>query len=41
MEDGVLLTPTLVVLTPPPPRQVVGDLSDHERVYDIIRPRAG
>jgi circadian clock protein KaiB len=32
-EDRVLVTPTLIKQIPPPPRRVLGDLSDHERVF--------
>lgn len=28
LEDGILVTPTLVKLAPAPPRKVIGDLSD-------------
>ncbi|HEY3083248.1 MAG TPA: circadian clock KaiB family protein [Chloroflexota bacterium] len=31
-EDRVLVTPTLIKQIPPPPRRVLGDLSDRERV---------
>jgi circadian clock protein KaiB len=30
--DGVVLSPTLVRLAPPPVRRVVGNLSNHEAV---------
>jgi circadian clock protein KaiB len=32
-EDRVLVTPTLIKQMPPPPRRVLGDLSDRERVF--------
>ncbi|MCM3875180.1 MAG: circadian clock protein KaiB [Thermoanaerobaculia bacterium] len=32
LADGVLLSPTLVRLAPPPVRRVVGNLSNHEAV---------
>lgn len=31
-EDRVLVTPTLIKQIPPPPRRVLGDLSDRDRV---------
>lgn len=31
-QDRVLVTPTLIKQIPPPPRRVLGDLSDRERV---------
>jgi circadian clock protein KaiB len=31
-EDRVIVTPTLIKQVPPPPRRVLGDLSDRERV---------
>ena len=33
LEDGVILSPTLVRLAPPPVRRVVGNLSNHEAVF--------
>lgn len=30
LEDGILVTPTLVKLSPAPPRKVIGDLSDQK-----------
>ncbi|MEU6119928.1 circadian clock KaiB family protein [Streptomyces sp. NPDC047117] len=30
-EGRILATPTVIRLSPPPPRRVVGDLSDHHR----------
>ena len=35
-EDGVFATPTMVKLNPPPIRKIVGDLSDVEKVVDIL-----
>ncbi len=32
VEDNILATPTLVKVSPPPERRVIGDLSDKERV---------
>ena len=37
-EDGVVFTPTLVRLSPPPVRQVVGSLSSREAVLSAIGP---
>jgi circadian clock protein KaiB len=44
--DGVLLTPTLVRVTPPPTRTIVGDLSDTRALLQALglqafRPRPG
>ena len=36
-EDRVLVTPTLIKQVPPPPRRVLGDLSDTERVLSELR----
>jgi circadian clock protein KaiB len=36
-EDRVMVTPTLIKLVPPPPRRVLGDLSDRERVLSELR----
>lgn len=30
--DGILATPTLVKVLPPPPRRIIGDLSDPEKI---------
>lgn len=32
LRDGIILSPTLVRLSPPPARRVVGNLSDHAAV---------
>jgi len=39
-EDRVLVTPTLIKQVPPPPRRVLGDLSDTERVLSELRVQA-
>lgn len=31
-DEGILATPTLVKEQPPPPRRIIGDLSDKEKV---------
>jgi hypothetical protein len=36
MSAGILVTPTLVKLSPPPAAQVVGNLSDTEKVLIAI-----
>jgi circadian clock protein KaiB len=36
MIDGVLVTPTLVKLSPKPAYHLVGDLSDHEKVIEAL-----
>jgi len=36
-EDRVLVTPTLIKQVPPPPRRVLGDLSDTARVLSELR----
>jgi len=33
LADGVVLSPTLVRLAPPPVRRIVGNLSNHEAVF--------
>jgi len=35
-EDRVMVTPTLIKQVPPPPRRVLGDLSDTERVLSEL-----
>jgi circadian clock protein KaiB len=35
--DEVLALPTLVRLRPPPPRRIIGNLSDTERVLSYLR----
>jgi circadian clock protein KaiB len=39
-EDRVLVTPTLIKQVPPPPRRVLGDLSDTDRVLSELRVQA-
>jgi circadian clock protein KaiB len=39
-EDRVLVTPTLIKQVPPPPRRVLGDLSDTERVLSELHVQA-
>ncbi len=36
LEDSVLMTPTLVKLSPPPVRRIIGSLSQMQAVLDII-----
>jgi circadian clock protein KaiB len=36
LEDGVLVTPTLIRVDPPPPHTVVGTLSALDRVADAL-----
>ncbi|HEY5800366.1 MAG TPA: circadian clock KaiB family protein [Burkholderiaceae bacterium] len=36
LSDGVLLTPTLVRVAPPPERTIVGDLSDTELLLQAL-----
>ena len=36
LDDGVLVTPTLVRVEPPPPQIVVGTLSALDRVADVL-----
>lgn len=35
-KDGVLATPTLVKVMPPPEKRIVGDLSDTEKVSAVL-----
>jgi len=35
-EDNILATPTLIKVSPPPERRVVGDLSDKERLLTAL-----
>jgi len=37
LERNVLATPTLDLLEPPPPVRIVGDLSDHQKVFAALR----
>jgi len=39
LNDSVLMTPTLVKLSPPPVRRIVGSLSQMQAVLDIIDER--
>ncbi|MDZ7698171.1 MAG: circadian clock KaiB family protein [Deltaproteobacteria bacterium] len=34
--DGILASPTLVKVHPPPERRIVGDLSDQDRVMAVL-----
>lgn len=34
--DNIIATPTLLKLFPPPPRRIIGDLSDDSRVLNQI-----
>jgi circadian clock protein KaiB len=36
LSDGILLTPTLVRIAPPPVRMIVGDLSDTGTVLTVL-----
>jgi len=36
LNDSILMTPTLVKLSPPPVRRVVGSLSEMQAVLDIL-----
>ncbi len=36
MEDHILVTPTLVILSPGPPRRIVGNLSERATVVGIL-----
>ena len=36
LADGVLVTPTLLRIAPPPVRRIVGDLSERERVVRAL-----
>jgi circadian clock protein KaiB len=36
LQDGILVTPTLVRLEPPPERTIVGSLSDTARVVEAL-----
>ncbi len=36
LEKGIFLTPTLVKLSPPPNRRIIGSLSEMQTVLDII-----
>jgi circadian clock protein KaiB len=38
--DRVMVTPTLIKQVPPPPRRVLGDLTDTERVLTELRVQA-
>ncbi len=38
-EASVMATPTLILLTPPPTRRLIGDLSDGKRIFDILNLR--
>ncbi len=38
-EANVMATPTLILLTPPPMRRLIGDLSDGKRVFDLLNLR--
>lgn len=38
LADRILLTPTLVILSPPPVRSIVGDLSETEILLQILGP---
>jgi circadian clock protein KaiB len=41
LENNVLITPTLLVTSPPPPVMVVGTLSDTEKVLAALRLNGG
>jgi circadian clock protein KaiB len=36
LDDGVIVTPTLVKASPPPRQQIVGDLGNLARVRDVL-----
>ena len=36
LDDGVIVTPTLVKVSPPPSEQIVGDLGNTGRVRDVL-----
>jgi len=36
LADGILMTPTLMVLSPPPIRKIVGTLSQTQRVLQVL-----
>jgi circadian clock protein KaiB len=36
LADGVLMTPTLVILSPPPIRKIVGTLSEKEPLLQVL-----
>ena len=36
IDDGILVTPTLVKFSPPPPVSIVGDLSEKQKVIDLL-----
>ncbi len=38
LADRILLTPTLLILSPPPVRSIVGDLSEIEVLLQILGP---
>lgn len=39
LADGVVVTPMLLKLSPPPTRKIVGDLSDTDHVVRVLVPR--
>ena len=38
LADGVLITPSVVRISPSPPRMILGDLSDVKRTLVILKP---
>jgi circadian clock protein KaiB len=36
IEDGILVTPTLVKFEPPPPVSLIGNLNEKKKVIDIL-----
>jgi len=36
LKDGIIVTPTLVKIAPPPGEQIVGDLGNYARVRDVL-----
>jgi circadian clock protein KaiB len=41
LRDGVLVTPMLVRLTPPPERRILGNLSDRATLLGVLSPQQG
>lgn len=39
LSDGVLITPTLLRLSPEPALKIIGDLSEKKKVSELLRPR--
>ena len=36
IDDGILVTPTLVKFSPPPPVSIIGNLSEKTKVIDLL-----